>query len=246
MLSTIRRDLKDNIGDQFRGFRHLIHTLSSDAPAISVANQPLPPLPAELSRLVGGTLQTVDGVMTTLQSLVTPLRDLRSPEAGFREFSYYFGAAGGMASGDEEELTDDLYAALKLITKGVGPARLILKARVTAAARQVMTASRSERWTVDDLGTCCATVFVAFVKHEPIASIGNAHDSETWKLYAALSLAFALSISDRLTGSEFQSFTPDAIRVCNLRSEVFQEAIRSGSKTDALVKTCTSLLKHLP
>lgn len=246
MLSTIKRELKDNLGDQLRGFHHLIRTLGSGRPEISIAKQPLPPVPPELDRFLGKTFQTMDGVMTTLQSIATPFRHGRATGAGFRDFDGYFGAGNGMQLRNDEALSSDMYAALKRIVEAAGVDRFILKARMGIVCRSLISTSRTEQWRMDDLSECCATLFLALMRDRPIVDTADESDEETWKLYAALSLVFGLAVSGRLEATELQSFAQDAFLFCNLRRDAFLEAARAGSKTDALLKTYGSLLRHLP
>ena len=243
MLSTIRRELKDNLGDQLRGFRHLIRALG-DTSDSAVSRQHLPPVPLELDRIFGRTFQTVDGVMTTLETIVSPLRPSQSGEPTFADFDFYFPQANPTGK-VEARLADELYAVLKLVAETVRPNQLILKTRVAAAAKHVLSTPRLNV-TVDDVPQCCADLFLALVKHDPMVANTENADADSVKHYAALALLFGLAVSKRLGEGQMRSCVHDAILMCSLRADVFNAAASTGQKTEALVHIFASLLRHLP
>lgn len=244
MLGNIRRELKDNLGDQLRGIRQLVRSLSSDAPDTTHGNSPLPPLPPELQRLVGSTFHTVDGVMTTLQTIAMPFRQRQ--DIGFGHFNRYFGT-GEAAHNRDEALADSLYGTLKAVASAVTMNELILKARIADVSKRMIAAQGSQKWTSDDLSECCATLYTLLTKTRPMVTVGGGENKQAWKLYAAVSLVFGLTLSEKLANSEILSFAQqDALVICDLRAKVFMDAATSNAASDALVNTFASLLRHLP
>lgn len=244
MLSTIRRELKDNLGDQLRGFRHVIRTLGSETPESGLVKQHLPPMPPELDRLFGKTFHALDDMFITLDVILSPLRPSQSDNPHFSGVDFYFNRA--KASGSVQAvLTDELYTVLKQVAHHVRPNQLILKARMAGVSKALLSLPRPGDPVATNIEQCCADLFLSLVQHDPmVAAASTKHES--WKQYAAVSLLFGLALSKRLGEERLQPYLHDAILMCGLRAEVFTDAAHVGKTTEALLGVYASLLRHLP
>lgn len=245
MGSIIRREIKDNLGDQLRGVRHLVRALGSDTAKSPAAKPPLPAMPPELNSLFGKTFRTMDRVMTTLESMVMPLFSPDQAGREFKSFDFYFGAAKGIEHSVVEVMTADLYEALKRVSTQIEPNPLILKGRTMLASKDLIANARSERWNVYQIQWGCAALFHALTRHQPLICDVDEREKAAWKLYGAVSLLFGLAVSDRLVGKSIGLYIHEAIMICGSHRDIFLAASKEGANPDVLASACSSLLRQL-
>lgn len=230
MLSSMGRDLKQNVGDQLRGMRHIVRMLGSDTQRPNIAPPALPEAMPELDRLLGRTFRTLDTVLSTVETLVAPVRGSAAPLLGFAPPAAYLEAGDG-----EEKLCDDLYHNLKAVAASRQSSLLVLKTRLGAVANDFIR-QRPGAEIADGI------LLRLLVHHKPLVNFTETTGEKTvLNTYIAVTLLFSLALRGGLPRSETATLIEDALLLSGTRSDAIASALK-GSKGDAEL---SSLLKGL-
>ncbi|WP_139020929.1 MULTISPECIES: hypothetical protein [Agrobacterium] len=233
MPVSIRRELKQNVGDGLRGLRYLVHILGSDAERPKIAPPVLPDALPEIDNLMGVAFRAVGNVMCLVETAGTPLRQTPAGFHGFASLQSYFAPEG------LQLFCDDLYEGLKAIAAEQNPSQLILKSRLPDIYRtlhiQYSAASSPEK--------LCAGLLLSLVKFSPLVDVGG-READLLRQYITLTLLFGISVTGQISREEVKLVVRDALLLAGTRMELVSEAVLAGSDNDLAV-IFSKLIKQL-
>lgn len=233
MLSSMGRDLKQNVGDQLRGVRHIVRMLGSDAQRSHIAPPALPEAMPELDRLLGRTFRTLDSVLSTVETLVAPVRGSTNPLPGFGPLAAYLGAGDG-----EDRLCDDLYNNLKAVAASRQSGLLVLKTRLGAVAEDFIRQQPG-------VEMADAALLRLFVQHKPLVNFTETTgENALLNPYIAVTLLFGLALRGDLPRSESAELVEDALLLSGTRCDAIASALKDegNAELSGLLKGLTDRL----
>ncbi|CUX58500.1 conserved hypothetical protein [Agrobacterium fabrum str. J-07] len=224
MAVSMRRELKQNVGDGLRGLRYLVHILGSDAERPKLAPPVLPGALPEIDTLMGVAFRAVGNVMCVVETAATPLRQTPVGFRGFASLQNYFAPDGA------ELFCEDLYRGLKAVSAEGHPGQLILKSRLPDIYRkfhiQYSATSAPER--------LCAGLLLSLVKFAPLVDVGG-READILRQYSALTLLFGISAAAQISREESKLIVHDAFLLASTKLDLISQAVSARSDDDLAV-----------